>query len=205
MSCSHSSSCELYPLMAMEPALKLWKQHFCEGQYEKCARYALSKEGKPVPLTLLPNGKQLAPRSKDEINAAALFNAIQKHRLPLIRSMFKTGVANTEASLSDGCTPLMAAATLGHADIVEFLLAQNANPYRKNKDGQTALQLATAAGHAECAALIEQAMQAHSPDEYASPAAGKDGAESDDEAGEKETSSIVGFLRRLNPFKTATS
>ncbi len=204
MPCSHSSSCELYPLMAMEPALKLWKQHFCEGQYEKCARYALSKEGRPVPLTLLPNGKQLAPRSKDEINAAALFNAIQKHRLPLIRSMFKTGVANTEASLSDGCTPLMAAATLGHADIVEFLLAHNANPYRRNKDGQTALELATAAGHAECVALIEQAMQAHSPDEYATPATGND-QEGDEEAGEKETSSIVGFLRRLNPFKTAAS
>jgi len=101
-------------------------------------------------------------------------------------------------------TPLMAAATLGYADIVEFLLVQNANPYRKNKDGQTALQLATAAGHAECAALIEQAMQAHSPDEYAMP---ESAAERTDEAsaGEKEASSIVGFLRRLNPFKTATS
>jgi len=204
MSCSHSTSCELYPLMAMEPALKLWKQHFCEGQYEKCARYALSKAGKPVPLTLLPNGKQLAPRSKDEINAAALFNAIQKHRLPLIRSMFKTGVANTEATLSDGCTPLMAAATLGHADIVEFLLIQNANPYRKNKEGKTALQLASAGGHAECVALIEQAMQTHSPDEYAVPESAAERTD-DATAAEKEASSIVGFLRRLNPFKTATS
>ncbi len=204
MSCSHSNSCELYPLMAMEPALKLWKQHYCEGGYEKCARYALSKDGKPVPLTLLPNGKQLAPRSKDEINAAALFNAIQKHRLPLIRSMFKTGVANTEAALSDGCTPLMAAAKLGHADIVEFLLVQNANPYRQNKEGKTALQLASAAGHDECVALIEQAMQAHAPDEYGPPQASA-GSQDEASAEEKESSSIVGFLRRLNPFKTATS
>ncbi len=204
MSCSHSSSCELYPLMAMEPALKLWKQHYCEGQYEKCARYALSKEGKPVPLTLLPNGKQLAPRSKDEINAAALFNAIQKHRLPLIRSMYKTGVARTEATISDGTTPLMAAASLGHADIVAFLLEQNANPFRKNKAGKTAVDLASEAGHVECVNLIQAAMQAHSPDEYATPepaAAARAGAEDDD----KGESSIVAFLRKLNPFKTAAS
>jgi len=189
--------------MAMEPALKLWKQHYCEGNFEKCARYVLSKEGKPVPLTLLPNGKQLAPRSKDEINAAALFNAIQKHRLPLIRSMYKTGVANTEATISDGTTPLMAAAGLGHVDIVEFLLERNANPFRRNKAGQTARDLAEAGGHAECVARLDAAMQAHSPGDYDSSEQFE--ASTDESTGEKEGSSIVAFLRKLNPFKTASS
>ena len=70
MACNHSGSCELFPLMAMEPALNLWKKHFCDGSFNCCARYQLSLNSKPVPLTLLPNGKQLAPRSREQINAA---------------------------------------------------------------------------------------------------------------------------------------
>ncbi len=193
MACSHSTSCELYPLLAMEPALKLWKQHYCEGGYEKCARYRLALNGKAVPLTLLPNGKQLAPRSKKEINAAALFNAIQKGRLPLIRSMFKTGVAQTEATTSDGTTPLMAAASVGNAEIINLLLQHNANPFRKNRVGETALSIATRFEHHECVAVLKRKLATSEPADYTE-------VKVDDE--EEARSSIVGFLKKLNPFKS---
>ena len=120
MACNHSGSCELFPLMAMEPALNLWKKHFCDGSFNCCARYQLSLNSKPVPLTLLPNGKQLAPRSREQINTAALFNAIEKRRVPIIKSMIKTGIAQMAAQTSHGLNPLMAAARVGNVEIVTF-------------------------------------------------------------------------------------
>jgi len=59
-SCSHVSSCELFPKFAMKAALKVWQTYYCEAQFESCARYKLALEGRPVPQTLLPNGKELA-------------------------------------------------------------------------------------------------------------------------------------------------
>ena len=59
MSCSHSSSCPLFAQFAMEPALAIWKKHFCDGEYTNCARYQMGLKGEVVPITLLPNGKMI--------------------------------------------------------------------------------------------------------------------------------------------------
>lgn len=199
MACNHSSSCELFPLMAMEPALNLWKKHFCDGTYNSCARYQLALDNKPVPLTLLPNGKQLAPRSKEEINAAALFNAIEKGRLPIIKSMIKTGVAKMAAQTSHGLSPLMAAAKVGNLEIVTLMLEHGCNPWRKNPDGYTALDIATAGGHQECIQLLRHKMESTTPDDYAQlPATTVE--DEGEETIEEAKSNIVSVLKKLNPF-----
>ena len=57
MTCKHAEDCALYP--KIELTLRTWKTVFCEGAYERCARYQLALAGKPVPITLLPNGKKI--------------------------------------------------------------------------------------------------------------------------------------------------
>ncbi len=198
MACNHSASCELFPLMAMEPALQLWKKHYCDGQFERCARFQLSLKGNTVPLTLLPNGKQLAPRSKEQINSAALFNAIEKGRLPMIKSMIKTGIAQIQAQTSDGLSPLMAAAKVGHADIVMLMLEKGCSPWKKNRQGETALDIARKQGHEDCVVLLEQKMAAVREDEYATSDSTAEEAPMTDE---ETRNSVVSFLKSLNPFK----
>ncbi len=199
MACNHSGSCELFPLMAMEPALNLWKKHYCDDKFDSCARYQLSMESKPVPLTLLPNGKQLAPRSKEEINAAALFNAIEKGRVPLIKSMIKTGIAKMAAQTSHGMSPLMAAAKVGNAEIVNLMLDNGCNPWRKNPEGYTALDIATAEGNEDCIQILRQKMEATTPDDYAQlPATTID--DEGEESVEETRNNIVSVLKKLNPF-----
>jgi ankyrin repeat protein len=201
MSCSHASSCELYSLMAMEPALNLWKNHFCDGGHEKCARFQLSLSGKMVPLTLLPNGKQLAPRSKAEINASALFNAIQKQRVPMIRSMLKTNINPKSAVTSDGTTPTMAAAAIGNVEILKLLLDKGCNPFSKNKSGETALDIAVRGSHAECETILRNAMSSSSPDEYDQQDVSLPAVGNDEEEDQLTRENVIGFLRKLNPFK----
>lgn len=195
MACNHSSSCELFPLMAMEPALNLWKKHFCDGAFNNCARYQLSLNGQTVPLTLLPNGKQLAPRSREEINAAALFNAIEKGRVPIIKSMIKTGVAQMAAHTSHGLSPLMAAARVGHADIVSLMLEHGCNPWRKDPEGNTALDMAIANGHETCIDILQQKMKKTTPQDYVQLPA----TTVEDDA-EETRNNIISVLKKLNPF-----
>jgi len=191
--------------MAMEPALNLWKKHYCDGSFNSCARYQLSVESKPVPLTLLPNGKQLAPRSREEINAAALFNAIEKGRIPLIKSMIKTGVAKMAAQTSNGMSPLMAAAKVGNVEIIKnveiinLMLEHGCNPWRKNPDGNTALDIATAEGHEDCIHVLRQKMESTTPDDFAQlPATTVE--DEGEESVEETKSNIISVLKRLNPF-----
>lgn len=195
MACDQSSSCGLFPLMAMDPALILWKKHFCDSVFSSCARYQCSLKSQVVPLTLLPNGKHLAPRSRDEINVAALFNAIEKGCVPIIKSMIKTGVAKIAAQTSRGLSPLMVAARVGNAEIVALMLNHGYNPWRKNPDGDTALDLATIAGHEACMDILLRKMKTTNPDDYARLPATI--AESDIE---EANGNVVYMLKRLNPY-----
>ena len=56
------SSCPLYPQFKVQALLNIWKVSYCEGAFETCERYKLSAAGQRVPLTLLPNGKDIGPR-----------------------------------------------------------------------------------------------------------------------------------------------
>lgn len=205
MTCSHSDSCDLYVQFAMEPSLKLWKQHFCDGQFERCARFQVALSGRPVPLGLLPNGKELqaAARSQEEINATALFNAILKGRVGMVRSFARTRSPTTHIASSDGTTPVMAAASSGQLEIMQILLEGGCCPHSRNQAGQSALDLAEAAGHSECAALLREYLaKTPAPDTTSATAGGAPVTDAPAPAPARAggMAEVLGFLRRLNPL-----
>lgn len=57
MGCTHTSGCPLFP--RMNASLRGWRDAYCDStsEWRDCARYRLSLTGRPVPLTLLPNGR----------------------------------------------------------------------------------------------------------------------------------------------------
>ncbi len=194
MACTHSKDCQLYAQFAMEPSLRLWKQRYCIDEYEKCARYQLALEGKSVPLALLPNGRRVKQRSKEQMSAAALFNAILKQRVPMVKSMLKTGLPSERVVSTDGMTPLMASASVGSIELAEIMLEHGCNPYAKNMKGETALDIALRLGFADCARVIEQAQSKMTAEEYDAQ------QEELKQKDEPSVSVVVGFLKKLNPF-----
>lgn len=157
MACSHTKNCELFPQFALNPALKVWQIHYCEGEHTRCARYQLSLEGKTIPLNLLPNGKRVeTPRSSSAYGAAALFNAILKDRAHMVDSLLRTGV-NVDTRNAEGMTPLMAAASIGNPTIIRQLLAKGSDLHATNLHGASAYDIAMHAMHSEAAEVIAAA------------------------------------------------
>ncbi len=194
MACTHSKDCQLYAQFAMEPSLRLWKQRYCVSEYEQCARYQLALEGKSVPLTLLPNGRRVKQRSKEQMSAAALFNAILKQRVPMVKSMLKTGLPSERVMSADGMTPLMASASVGNVELAEIMLEHGCNPHAKNFKGETALDIALRGGFTDCARVIEKAQSKMTAEEYEMQ------QEENEKEDEPSVSTVVGLLKKLNPF-----
>lgn len=59
MSCTHRSTCPLVRLFSGKPSLRIWTEHYCEGQHHRCARVRRAAFGQDVPTWLLPNGQSL--------------------------------------------------------------------------------------------------------------------------------------------------
>lgn len=197
MPCTHTTDCQLFPQFAAEPALKIWKQHYCEGDFKKCARYQRSLTGASVPLELLPNGKELhVERSKDEMDVNILFNAIQKNRVSMVQSIYKTKISAKGIRNSAGVTPLMYAAELGNLEMVDLLVKLGCNPHTKNNTGKNAAEIAVDNGHIKCVQVIEQAMKTIPVSGSANHRSKND----DDES----MSQVLKFLRMFNPFKKAS-
>jgi len=164
MACSHTSGCELYVQFAADPSIQLWKTHYCDSDYKRCARYALALQGKAVPLTLLPNGKKIETAySEEDRGLHALFNAIQKNRLQMVQAFVKTKFTNSKVTNAEGVTPVMYAASLGRAEIMRFFLEHGCNPHHRSKKGETALELAAAAGHQDCVEILRNYMRKMPP------------------------------------------
>ncbi len=143
MDCSHIKSCELFVQFALNPALQIWKKHYCHGTHTECVRYKLSKLGQPIPLTLLPNGKRIeVRRNQDEFGITALFNCIEKDRVRMARSLIKTTVKNINVPNVEGTTALMAAVETGSEEMVKLLLASGSDTSLTNMHGQTAYDIA---------------------------------------------------------------
>lgn len=156
MACSHVQTCELFVQFALNPALDIWKQNYCEGDFNTCRRFQKSKTGRQIPLTLLPNGAIIELSGNDEsCGSAAIFNAIIKDRLHMVRSLTKIG-CDVNGKNIDGQTPLMAAAQYGRTEIVRFLLDKGADAHAKDAYGQTAVDVASKQGHQIVVELIER-------------------------------------------------
>jgi len=193
MACSHTGNCQLYPQFAADPSLKLWQQHYCESNYEGCARYRIALSGKSIPLTLLPNGKLLHRyRKRDEMNAAALFNAIQKDRSHVVKSLLNGKISSQVIKMADGTTPLMAAAERGNLVIVKALLEAGCSPLHRNKSGESAIDIARRQGLSECADLIAPYMVKVEATSVTPQAASN-------ETG--IMTEVLSFLRKLNPVR----
>jgi hypothetical protein len=90
MACSHTATCPLFPLISVNSALKVWKTFYCEGKYDNCARYNLSKSGQSVPVNLLPNGKSLSMTgmaTEDLSEAKAKSAAVERAAPQIIEEM----------------------------------------------------------------------------------------------------------------------
>ena len=64
----------------------------------------------------------------------------------LVQSLLQRGV-EANAALKDGFTPLMAASTSGHTEIVKDLLSSEARSDLRDDHGMTALMMAASRGH----------------------------------------------------------
>ncbi len=199
MTCHHASNCPLYVQFAAEPALKAWRQHYCDNQFTTCARYKLSETGKPVPLTLLPNGQTLnRVRSTEEITVTAICNAITKGRVKMVNSILAGKPECLNARGPNGITPLIFAAAAGNLEIVQALLEKGADVHARNDAGHTAADAAAHKGHHECARVLREEMSQVA----ATAMGGTAPVDGDDEVGEEELrTGLLAMLAKLNPFR----
>lgn len=97
---------------------------------------------------------ELAPYSRDQLDAAILLAALEGHA-KVIDTLTNYG-ASVYARMEDGRTPLMVAAQNGHLEAVKLLLEIGSSRLSMDTSGFTASQLAVEAGHLEIAALLDR-------------------------------------------------
>ncbi len=57
--CPHKKNCPMFSLFRLAGALRTWQIRYCDADFEGCARFRLSQQGRPVPQNLMPNGATL--------------------------------------------------------------------------------------------------------------------------------------------------
>ena len=157
MPCTHTNNCELYVRFAADPSIEVWKKHFCNSDFKKCARYEMSSKGMSVPLDLLPNGKKIAIEADSvDVGLNTLFNAIKKDRLPMVQAIIRVKTINSgDMTNSVGMTPTMYAASMGRNEMVDLFISKGCDPHKKCNNGKTALDYALENNHTDCAEIIK--------------------------------------------------
>ena len=61
--CPKMEKCPLFPQFTQRSVLRVFQNHFCRGEYARCARYKLAAQGKMPHPCLLPDGDMLPARS----------------------------------------------------------------------------------------------------------------------------------------------
>jgi len=77
----------------------------------------------------------------------AIDAAIKQKRLDIIQLCHAHGVSLVETHRRSGMTPLMAAASFGNRQLVDFFLSQGADPAQRDKRGTDAAEYARILGH----------------------------------------------------------
>ena len=106
-----------------------------------------------------PPGRQsrlIARRHKSSVpGGTALLSATMA--CPHFHALFSRPKSPLFCDRQDGCTPLMYAASVGHIDILKFLMEKGCDLEAKNEDGFTALHWAAYVGNLDsCKTLIEK-------------------------------------------------
>jgi ankyrin repeat protein len=95
---------------------------------------------------LLHAGADVNAASHNALKVAPLHSAVASRQTDLSRLLVEHG-ADVNAKQQEDFTPLMEAAQNGDLEIVNLLLASGADPQVVKSGGQTALDIAQAAGH----------------------------------------------------------
>jgi len=81
--------------------------------------------------------------------------AAVRSKMDVIKLLVEKGVSVNDADPQTGYTPLHAAASINRRELVDYLLAQGANPKAKMRSGETPAQSAANRKHVELAAFLK--------------------------------------------------
>lgn len=102
---------------------------------------------------LLENGGDVDKLSMDGSNLTALQSAVSNLRVDVVQELLKFD-PDLDVKMLGGFTPLMAAAALGSEEIVELLIANDADTNIVSDDGRSAKVFAEHAGNDNLVALL---------------------------------------------------
>jgi ankyrin repeat protein len=101
-------------------------------------------------------GKKHDTTAGDHSGRSEIHDAAKRGDLEKVKALLKDNPNLVSSRDTNGWMPLHAAASNGHKDVVELLLANKAEVNAKNTNGATPLHLAASAGHKDVAELLRQ-------------------------------------------------
>lgn len=110
-----------------------------------------------VSIIFLIAGCSTAKRATRSPETDALLRAAREGNADTVRALLASPNVDVNGLDDNGNTPLIEAARFGHDDVVTALLIARADPSVKNRDGKSALMLASEGGHDETVKRLTEA------------------------------------------------
>lgn len=117
--------------------------------------YAVASGSLPTVRYVLQNGGACACNLHDHNNHTSLHCAVRQNASDIVKALVHEG-ANPNVPGTEGMTPTVLAATLGHAHIFFYLVRKGGDPLRPYKGSFTSLHMAVKNGHYE---LLEMMLE----------------------------------------------